>query len=546
MSRFRSPKRIIPILCLAAGGLAEPDWIYAVQVAAPPFQLSKWQTGETVALSEFAGEIVVLDFFAYWCVPCRRTSKEIEAGIREYYAFSKGNAHGVPVRVVSVNIEKDNPNLTARFIQETDVEFVLNDFDGALLEKFGGAATPHIVVIDGTLATPHAHEFRVAYNHSGFEGTKKLRQVIDSIRPPKAVPTRFSTVRRAEAEKAPGPPLTHKAEAGVEALISEDIQTTSTTASYGQNKGDTEWKLSLSYNSIDEDYEPFRAFDFLGFPEHTHEDYFGGQASVRQKLGDSFTLLATGAGYDGFTDFRSVWLSTYYQQQFGFLPGYDPPEPRGFSASAGFRWEYQPTTGFVEAGFLYSNDEIAPGYEMDPITGDLIRGRERLHTYAPGLKFENVLTTRIRVLHELQLTITSGREPRYAYRGSINVALAERWVWRTAGGYTHEDPTLRAWFAGSTLEYEITPRWLVSLSGRFYRDTGEIENSLLISSAAPGLETWRSGAGLRYLSERWSFNVWLAPVFAEYQPVEIGTRPFTHLYRDRTWLLAQVSWAIEF
>src|SRR6266446_2213592 len=246
----------------------------------PDFDLPKWQTGEKVKLADFAGEIVVLDFFAYWCAPCRRASQEIENEIRKYYAARKGNAHGVPVRVVSVNIEKDNPKLTAQFIKETGVEFVLNDFDGALLEKLGGAATPHIVVVDGSLSP----EFRVAYNFSGFEGTKKLRQIIDGIQPPKAGSAKSTTDEPAAIEEASGSPIAHKGEASVEALISEDIQTASTTVSYGQKKGGTEWKLSLSYSSIDEDYEPFRLFDFLGYSVHLHEDYVGGQASVRHKL----------------------------------------------------------------------------------------------------------------------------------------------------------------------------------------------------------------------------------------------------------------------
>src|SRR6266850_2237806 len=171
MSRFRFRWLFAQTLSLAVGVLTQRAPAHAATATAPQFELFKWETGERVKLSGFAGEIVVLDFFAYWCAPCRRTSKEIENEIRKYYAARKGNAHGVPVRVVSVNIEKDNPKLTAQFIKETGVEFVLNDFNGALLEKLGGAATPHIVVMDGTLAASNAPEFRVAYNFSGFEGT---------------------------------------------------------------------------------------------------------------------------------------------------------------------------------------------------------------------------------------------------------------------------------------------------------------------------------------------------------------------------------------
>ena len=514
--------------------------------SAPDFDLPKWQTGERVKLADFAGKIVVLDFFAYWCVPCRRASAEIEGGIQKYYASRKGNVHGVTVRVVSINIEKSQPKQTEQFIKATGAEFVLNDFAGALLERLDGSGTPFIVVLDGSHATKDTPEFRLLYKNAGFEGTKKLRQIIDSIKPPEAAPTKVSAKRSAVIEQAGGSPTTHNGEISFEAMLASDIQFTATTFSYGQKRGGTEWKLNYTHSTFAEDYEPFKQFDFLGAPEHIYEEFNGGQASVRQRLSDSLTLTASGGAYAGFTDFRSLWLANYYKQQFNFVPGYEKPDPQGFNASSGLRWEYRPATGFAEANFLYAYDQIAPGYDFEPASGELLRGRKFLDTYAPTLRFENVLSPRIRLLDEFQVTHTSGRQPRYSYRGSINVALGERWVWRNSGGYTHEDPTLRAQYVGSTLEFELAPKWLVNVSGLYYHDTGEIENSAFVSTAAPGLDTWQAGAGLRYVGMWWSFNLSVAPIWANYQPVEVGTRPFTNLYKDRTWVSVRAAWAIQF
>ena len=512
----------------------------------PDFDLPKWQTGERVKLTDFAGEIVVLDFFAYWCVPCRRASAEIEGGIQQYYASKKGNLHGVQVRVVSINIEKSQPKQTEQFIKATGLEFVLNDYEGALLERFDGSGTPLIVVLDGSHATKDTPDFHLLYKNAGFEGTKKLRQIIDSIKPPRAAQAKVPAKRGAVIDQATSSPTTHDGEISFEGMLASDIQVTATTASYGRQKGGTEWKLNYTHSTFAEDYAPYQPFDFLGYPEHLHEEFNGGQASVRQRLSDSFTLNAAVGGYAGFTDFRSLWLANYYKQQFNFVPGYEKPSPQGINATTGLRWEYRPANGFAEVNFLYAYDQIAPGYDFEPASGELLRGRKYLDTYAPMLRFENVLSPRIRLLNEFQVVLTSGREPRYAYRGSINVALGERWVWRSSGGYTHENPTLRAQYVGSTLELELAPKWLVNVSGLYYHDTGEIENSAFISTAAPGLETWQAGAGLRYVGTRSSFNLSVAPIWANYEPVTVGTRPFTNLYKDRTWISVRAAWAIEF
>lgn len=344
---------------------------------------------------------------------------------------------------------------------------------------------------------------------------------------------------------------TATAELGFETLFASDILLTDTSARYGQKQAGTEWNLTLTYATIALDYQPFASIDRITQPRELFEGYFGGQVSLRQALHERLTLLAVVGAYDGYTDYRSLWLSESYRQRFSFFPDYAIPNPKGFNVGSGLRWEYLRATAFAEAVFAYQNDTIAPGIEMEDFTAEnpepgIIKGRGLLHTYSPGLKFENILTSRVRLLNELGLTITSGREPRYAYRGSVNVALWNHWVLRASGGHTHEDPTLRAWHAGATLEFEITRAWLIGVSGRYYRDTGEIENSRAFSTATPGLETVQVGLSLRYVTDRHSFKVAAGPHFANYEPADIGTAFYSNLYKDRPWGFAQAAWTFQF
>jgi hypothetical protein len=97
-----------------------------------------------------------------------------------------------------------------------------------------------------------------------------------------------------------------------------------------------------------------------------------------------------------------------------------------------------------------------------------------------------------------------------------------------------------------SLEFEVLPSFLLSVSGHYYEDSGEIVNSLLLSSAAPGLAAWNYGLGARYLWPSATLKLFVGPYFTDYDPVEMGTRPFDHLYKDRDWWLAQLALDVQF
>lgn len=348
------------------------------------------------------------------------------------------------------------------------------------------------------------------------------------------------------ASASTGAPVTQQLQADFEGLFASDIQLTQSTVTFGQKRDRYEFTTSVVYNTFDFDYQP-APFDFLGSQRQVDERRVAGAVGGRFKLMDPLTLLLSGSLYDGFSEHRSAWLNEYYRQQFSsvtdFGTDYVTPSPKGENVSVGLRWEYLPTTGFVQADVSYLHDEIAPGYEID--FDGLRRGRANLYTATYHLAFENVLTRRIRVLNDFRVTDTSIREQRYAYQGSLNVALGDHWVVRAFGGYTQEQPTFTAHYYGGTVEFEPATGWLFSVSGRYYRDTGEIENSLF-SSAAPGLDAWQVGVGVRRVWGVHSLKLFAGPYFTHYEPAGVGTAFFQNLYRNRDWGIVQLAYAAEF
>src|SRR5688500_11808583 len=107
----------------------------------------------------------------------------------------------------------------------------------------------------------------------------------------------------------------HWAELDTEATWQSDIFLAETGVRYQQEWDAFRWDAAITHNAYGIEYEPFSAYDFFGFQEVLHEDRVAGSLTLRSKIGERVTLIASGGIYDGFSDYRRVWLANYYRQQ---------------------------------------------------------------------------------------------------------------------------------------------------------------------------------------------------------------------------------------
>ncbi|HEV7786959.1 MAG TPA: TlpA disulfide reductase family protein [Thermoanaerobaculia bacterium] len=118
--------------------------------------------GRTLSPKDFGGQVVVVDFWATWCLPCRLQAEILEPVYRDY----KGR--GVQFLAANVGEEKD---VVKQFLKGKPFPYpVLLDPKQSVATDLGVLALPTLLVID--------KKGKVAYFQSGVADGDTLRQLI--------------------------------------------------------------------------------------------------------------------------------------------------------------------------------------------------------------------------------------------------------------------------------------------------------------------------------------------------------------------------------
>jgi len=109
-----------------------PQWPAAEGVPedAPSFAL-KTLDGEVFRLEEHRGEVVVLNFWATWCPPCR---EEIPMFVELQHELGDQG-----LQFVGVALERSaGPDHVQAFAEKMDINYPVGMGDGRIAEKYGG------------------------------------------------------------------------------------------------------------------------------------------------------------------------------------------------------------------------------------------------------------------------------------------------------------------------------------------------------------------------------------------------------------------------
>jgi len=107
--------------------------------AAPDFTLKSNQ-GKNIRLQDLRGQVVMLNFWASWCGPCRQEMPLMDVIYKKYEKLG--------FTILAVNVDEDSSDADA-FLNSVPVTFpVLYDNDSKVSELFDVDAMPTTVMID--------------------------------------------------------------------------------------------------------------------------------------------------------------------------------------------------------------------------------------------------------------------------------------------------------------------------------------------------------------------------------------------------------------
>ncbi|MGE0161274.1 MAG: redoxin domain-containing protein [Gemmatimonadales bacterium] len=108
----------------------------------PPFDVPSFDGTRRVRLEDYAGKVVVVNFWASWCAPCRNEMPLLDAYARELN----------PELAVVIGLNEDTDGRAAdEFLRRLGgVAYLIGRGEGRLREQYGYRGLPYTVVLDGS------------------------------------------------------------------------------------------------------------------------------------------------------------------------------------------------------------------------------------------------------------------------------------------------------------------------------------------------------------------------------------------------------------
>ncbi len=106
---------------------------------APDFTLQTLD-GQEIALSKLKGKVILLDFWATWCAPCRESIPHL---IQLYKANQKDG-----LEVIGMNMDRGDTDTVRHFVKSMDIPYPIAITSQDVERSYGVTGLPTTILID--------------------------------------------------------------------------------------------------------------------------------------------------------------------------------------------------------------------------------------------------------------------------------------------------------------------------------------------------------------------------------------------------------------
>lgn len=122
--------------------------------------------GRPVTLLEHKGKVVLVDFWATWCPPCRQEIPHFNALYSDY------RSHGF--EIIGISLDEGGPEVVRDFAKEYRVLYPLVMGNRQVTQAYGGIrGLPTTFLID--------KQGRIAYKYAGYQDKGTFEQAIQAL-----------------------------------------------------------------------------------------------------------------------------------------------------------------------------------------------------------------------------------------------------------------------------------------------------------------------------------------------------------------------------
>jgi thiol-disulfide isomerase/thioredoxin len=154
----------IGLVCLGTASVLAQEASPA-RTPAPDWELTDL-SGKLVKFSDFRGHVLIVDFWATWCVPCRVEIPHFVELQKQY--GDKG------LTVIGISLDEQGPEVVKKFLKRFGVTYPIVIGNEKVVEAYGRIdAIPTAFVID--------RQGRIVSRHIGYDDKAAFEKEIQSL-----------------------------------------------------------------------------------------------------------------------------------------------------------------------------------------------------------------------------------------------------------------------------------------------------------------------------------------------------------------------------